>query len=114
MALKAQHLSDEAIAAFADGVLRGPARERATRHTEKCPECRAAVKVQREAAWALRTSPTPALPTALVERLQSVPQTTRITPAPTVLGPDGSPMLATMWPMAAFVPPTRQSRRTGR
>jgi anti-sigma factor RsiW len=112
--MREQHLSDEAIAAFADGVLRGLARERATRHTEKCPECRAAVKVQREAAWALRTAPAPALPTALVARLQSVPQTTPITPAPTVIGPDGSPMLATMMPMAAFVPPTRSSRKAGR
>ncbi|MDT4947566.1 MAG: hypothetical protein QOJ37_161, partial [Pseudonocardiales bacterium] len=41
-----QHLSDEAVAAFADGVLSGHARERATRHAAACPECAHAVKVQ--------------------------------------------------------------------
>ena len=47
----------------------------------------------------------------LFERLQSVPQTTPITPAPTVIGPDGSAMLSTMAPMAAFVAPKRPSRK---
>jgi anti-sigma factor RsiW len=112
--MKEQHLSDEAVAAFADGVLRGLARDRATRHIEKCRECRAAVKVQREAAWALRTAPAPALPVELFERLQSVPQTTPIAPAPTVIGPDGSTMLSTMAPMAAFVPPKRSFRKAAR
>jgi anti-sigma factor RsiW len=109
--MREQHLSDEAVAAFADGVLRGHARERATRHTETCRECRAAVKVQREAAWALRTAPAPSLPVDLFERLQSVPQTTVIAAAPTVIGPDGSAMLSTMAPMAAFVAPKRHSRK---
>jgi anti-sigma factor RsiW len=112
--MREQHLSDEAVAAFADGVLRGPARERATRHTEKCRECRYAVKVQREAAWALRAAPTPALPVGLFERLQSVPQTTPIASTPTVIAPDGSTMLSTMAPMAALVPPKRQSRKAER
>lgn len=113
--MKEQHLSDEAVAAFADGVLRGLARERATRHTEKCRECRAAVRVQREAAWALRTAPAPALPVELFERLQSVPQTTPIAPSPTVIGPDGSTLLSTMAaPMAAFVPTKRSARKAAR
>src|SRR5437762_1175129 len=36
-----QHLSDEAVAAFADGVLNGHAHERAARHINSCDECAA-------------------------------------------------------------------------
>jgi anti-sigma factor RsiW len=100
-----QHLSDEAVAAFADGVLSGSARERATKHIEACPECREAVRVQREAAFALRAAAAPALPNALLDRLRSVPQTTPLTTLPTALASDGTTMLATSFaPMAAFVP----------
>lgn len=98
-----QHLSDEAVAACADGVLVGSARERATRHLDSCAECRQAVRIQREAAFALRAAPAPALPSALLDRLRTVPQTTPITTLPTVLTADGTPMLSTFAPMAAFV-----------
>jgi anti-sigma factor RsiW len=108
-----QHLSDEAIAAFADGVLRGAARERAARHTHSCAECAHAVAVQREAVWALRAAPAPALPLSLVERLREVPETTPISaPAtPTAMGPDGSAMFAAFGSMgaAAFVPQSSPS-----
>lgn len=109
--MNSQHLSDEAVAAFADGVLGGFARERARRHTAECAECAYAVTVQREAAWALRAAPAPALPTSLVDRLRTVPQTTPITTLPTAIDPDGTPMLSTFAPMAALVPSTRSSRR---
>lgn len=100
-----QHLSDEAVAAFADGVLTGSARERATRHIDSCGECRQAVTVQREAAFALRAAAAPALPHALLDRLRTVPQTTPLTSLPTALAPDGTTMLATSFaPMAALVP----------
>lgn len=108
-----QHLSDEAVAAFADGVLTGHARERAARHTESCRECRQAVAVQREAAWALRAAPAPALPIGLFDRLRNVPQTTPLPAPQTVLSPDGTAVLPTFAPMAAFVPasPPRTPRR---
>jgi anti-sigma factor RsiW len=102
-----QHLSDEAVAAFADGVLTGHARERATRHINSCGECRHAVNVQREAAFALRAAAAPPLPSALLDRLRTVPQTTPISTLPTALGPDGTTMLSTLpnfAPMAALVP----------
>jgi anti-sigma factor RsiW len=100
-----QHLSDEAVAAFADGVLTGAARERATRHIDSCPECRHAVTVQREAAFALRAAAAPELPNALLDRLRTVPQTTPLTVLPTALAPDGTTMLSTSFaPMAALVP----------
>jgi hypothetical protein len=107
-----QHLSDEAVAAFADGVLRGLARERATRHVNACAECRRAVQVQREAAWALRAATTPPPPSALLERLRTVPQTTPIQTLPTAVAPDGTTMIATFAaaPMAALVPQTGQRK----
>ena len=103
-----QHLSDEAIAAFADGVLSGHARDRASRHAGKCPECAHAVAVQREAVWALRAAPAPALPLGLMDRLRSVPATTPIQNVPAALAPDGSAMFAAFGKMgaAALVPQT--------
>jgi anti-sigma factor RsiW len=111
-----QHLSDEAIAAFADGVLPEPARARAARHAAACPECRHAVAVQREAVWALRAAPTPPLPTGLLDRLRSVPTTTPLDVAPATLGPDGSAMFAAFGTMtsAALVPPVRDRTRQHR
>jgi len=110
--VSSQHLSDEAVAAFADGVLAGLARDRATKHSARCPECAYAVAVQREAVWALRAAPAPPLPSGLLDRLRSVPTTTPINVVPTAIGPDGSAMFAafgTRTP-AALVPPKRDER----
>lgn len=93
--MNSQHLSDEAVAACADGVLRGHARERATRHIAQCAECANAVQVQREAAWALRAAPAPSLPSGLVDRLRGLPGVTPLAAPPTVLAPDGSTMFST-------------------
>jgi Putative zinc-finger len=115
-----QHLSDEAVAAFADGVLGGSARERARKHVEECAECRTAVRVQREAALALRAAPPPSLPTDLMSRLRSLPQTTPVSTLPTAIAPDGSTVLATrlMAPMSAFAPvhdpAPKESHRRGK
>ena len=108
--MNAQHLSDEAVAAFADGVLRGLARERATRHVNTCAECREAVRVQREAAYALRSASAPPPPSTLLDKLRTVPQTTPISTLPTAVAPDGSPVLATFAPMAALVPDPPRSK----
>lgn len=102
--MNSQHLSDEAVAAHADGVLSGHARARATRHTAECAECAAAVRGQREAAMALRSAAAPELPSGLLERLRGLPEVTPISTLPTVVAPDGSTVLSTMAPMAAFVP----------
>ena len=85
-----QHLSDEAVAAYADGVLGRTARLRAERHLAECPECAYAVSVQREAVFALRDAPLPALPSGLLERLRAVPATTVLKSPPLALSPDGS------------------------
>jgi anti-sigma factor RsiW len=108
--MSGQHLSDEAVAAFADGVLRGGARERASRHVAACPECAHAVAAQREAVWALRAAPAPPLPTDLLDRLRSVPVTTPIEqrPAgiPSAVTRDGSALFSALGGLtaAAFAP----------
>lgn len=107
-----QHLSDEAIAAFADDVLTGHARQRARRHTAQCAECNHAVAVQREAVWALRAAPAPALPSGLLDRLREVPATTPIRQVPTHVDEHGNTMFASFAaPAAAFVPVQPQHQR---
>jgi hypothetical protein len=90
MNLPVQHLSDEAVAAYADGVLGSTARARAQRHLVACPECAYAVGVQREAVFALRDATPPALPSGLLDRLRAVPVTTVLKSPPLALAPDGS------------------------
>lgn len=89
------HLSDEAVAACADGVLTGPARLRASRHLQTCAECATAVREQREAVFVLRAAPAPELPGGLLDRLRGLPGVTPLDQPPTVLLPDGTSMLAT-------------------
>jgi hypothetical protein len=70
------------------------------------------VRVQREAALALRAAGLPAAPTDLVEKLRSVPMTTPIPlPPPTAVDRDGTTMFSVFAPMAAFVPGRRQRGR---
>jgi Putative zinc-finger len=110
--MREQHLSDEAIAAFADDVLTGHPRDRARKHTATCPECNYAVVVQREAVWALRSAPAPSLPLGLMDRLRDVPVTTPIRRVPTAIDEHGTAMFATFAaPAAALVPPARQPAR---
>lgn len=110
--MREQHLSDEAVAAFADGVLTGHARERARRHCADCADCGQAVVAQREAVFLLRAAPAPSLPTGLFDRLVQVPITTPIKTLPTALAEDGTTMFATFGSMAtaAFVPTSTPSR----
>jgi anti-sigma factor RsiW len=114
--VSSQHLSDEAVAAFADGVLSGHARDRASKHSAGCNECAYAVAVQREAVWALRAAPAPPLPSGLLDRLRSVPSTTPINVVPSTIGPDGSAMFAAFGTMtsAALVPPKSDNGRQHR
>jgi anti-sigma factor RsiW len=90
------HLSEDAVAAFADGVLSPAATIRAERHCAECAECAAAVRGQREAAMMLRTAATPSMPSGLLDRLAGVPMSTPLPPPmsglPTVIGDDGVPM----------------------
>jgi hypothetical protein len=112
--MREQHLSDEAVAAFADDVLTGLARDRARRHTAACLECNHAVAVQREAVWALRAAPAPSLPLGLLDRLRDVPVTTPIRHVPTHVDEHGTTMFATIAAPAAFVPQHAGTSRRGR
>ncbi|HEX8095567.1 hypothetical protein [Jatrophihabitans sp.] len=90
------HLSEDAVAAFADGVLSAAAASRAQRHCAECAECADAVRGQRETAMMLRAAQAPALPSGLLARLTGVPMSAPLPPPrgglPTVLGADGIAM----------------------
>jgi hypothetical protein len=90
------HLSEDAVAAFADGVLSASAAARAQRHCAECAECAEAVRAQREAALLLRTAGNPTVPAELMSRLAGLPMSAPLPPPrgglPTVLGADGVPM----------------------
>ena len=104
--LPVQHLSDEAVAAFADGALGNGARGRAARHVAHCPDCAHAVAVQREAVWALRAAPAPTLPGGLLDRLRAVPSTTPLNGHPLALDADGSAVFPAFGTAAALVEPS--------
>jgi hypothetical protein len=93
------HLSEDAVAAFADGVLSSSAAARAQRHCTECRECAQAVRVQRETALMLRTSSSPSLPAGLMDRLAGLPMSAPLPPPrgglPTALGSDGVPVFVT-------------------
>lgn len=111
--MNSQHLSDEAVAACADGVLTGHARGRAMRHIAECTECATAVREQREAAFALRAAPAPCMPTGLLDRLRGLPEVTPVSSVPTVVAQDGTTMFSTLTPVAAFLPSSRPTPNSG-
>jgi hypothetical protein len=90
------HLSEDAVAAFADGVLSPAAKARAARHCAECAECADAVRGQRETALMLRMAQAPSLPSGLLDRLAGVPMSAPLPPPtrglPTVLDVNGVPM----------------------
>ena len=97
------HLSDEAVVAFADGVLRGRAHDRAQAHVAACAECAQAVRAQREAAAVLRASADPAPQHELLQRLRELPQNTAIDPEiPAAASRDGSPLMSVFGQHAAL------------
>jgi hypothetical protein len=68
-----EHLSTEAIAAFADGELQMGAYLRAANHLSMCPQCTAEVEAQRQAREALRDSRPIAVPSSLLGLLSEIP-----------------------------------------
>jgi hypothetical protein len=96
------HLSDEAVAAFADGVLSDTARQRAQSHMAGCAECSEAVYGQRAARAALRSALSPRLPAGLFERLRELPITAELPLVlPAALSADGRPLFAPAAPRDA-------------
>ncbi|MFJ4437034.1 zf-HC2 domain-containing protein [Streptomyces sp. NPDC088923] len=70
--LSEQHLGDR-LAAFVDGELDHDARERVLSHLATCPRCKAEADEQRRLKNAFAQAAAPALPPALLERLQGLP-----------------------------------------
>ncbi|MDA2892867.1 RNA polymerase subunit sigma-70 [Mycolicibacterium sp. BiH015] len=73
-----EHLSTEAIAAFADGELRMTAHLRAAHHLSLCQECATEVDAQRQAREALRDSCPVAMPSSLLGLLSQIPNHTPV------------------------------------
>ena len=88
------HLSTEAVAAYADGELPMKAHLRAGSHLSLCPQCCAEVEAQTQARVALRDSGPLAAPSTLMGLLAQIPQSTPDEPAPSSGGEqpdDGTP-----------------------
>ena len=67
------HLSLDAVVAFADGELSLVAYQRAAAHLERCPSCAAEVAEQTSARECLRHAGAPQMPGSLFDQLRSIP-----------------------------------------
>jgi anti-sigma factor RsiW len=89
------HLSDEAVAAFADGVLSGGPRSRAQQHLSECADCASAIREQQQARLTLRSAAAPMVPGSLLARLRELPTSTPLGGQPaTVMSAEGYPEFA--------------------
>lgn len=77
-----EHLSIEAVAAYADGELPMKAYLRAAHHLSMCSQCAAEVDGQGEARAALRESQPVNMPSTLMGLLSAIPQSAPADPAP--------------------------------
>jgi anti-sigma factor RsiW len=80
------HLSLDAVVAFADGELSLAAYQRAAAHLERCPSCAAEVAEQNSARECLRRAGAPQMPGSLFDQLRSIPIGLAMSPLPP--GPD--------------------------
>src|SRR6185437_3536357 len=108
------HLSEDAVAAFADGVLSANATARARKHCAECAECAEAVRGQREAAMLLRTASAPSLPAGLLDRLAGLPMSAQLPPPlsglPTTLDSNGVPVFVAYQPQPRIDPEPDQGQ----
>jgi len=108
------HLSEDAVAAFADGVLSANATVRARKHCAECAECADAVRGQREAAMMLRTASAPSLPAGLLDRLAGLPMSAQLPPPlsglPTTLDSNGVPVFVAYQPRPRLDPEPEQDQ----
>jgi hypothetical protein len=90
------HLSDEAVAAFADGVLTGGPRSRAQQHLSECADCASAIREQQQARLTLRSAAAPMVPGSLLARLRELPTSTPLggQPVAAVMSAEGYPSFA--------------------
>ena len=76
------HLSTEAVAAYADGELPMKAHLRAASHLTACGQCAAEVEAQGQARAALRESRPVSMPSTLMGLLTQIPESNPDEPAP--------------------------------
>ncbi|WP_433783064.1 anti-sigma factor family protein [Actinomycetospora sp. CA-101289] len=89
---EAGHLALDAVVAFVDDELPpGPA-HRAAAHVDRCLSCAGEVAAQRQARRRVQSAECPAVPSALLRALRSIPDAASLPSAPAGLsvGPDGS------------------------
>ncbi len=67
------HLSLDAVVAYADGEMGMVAFQRAAAHVARCPRCAAEVSEQTFARDQLRSAQTPRMPGSLFDQLRSIP-----------------------------------------
>lgn len=67
------HLSFDAVVAFADGEMSLAAYQRAAAHISRCESCAAEVAEQTSARDLLRSACTPRMPGSLFDQLRSIP-----------------------------------------
>ncbi|HEY5880920.1 MAG TPA: hypothetical protein VIU11_18550 [Nakamurella sp.] len=67
------HLTLDAVVAYADGEMAMVSFQRAAAHVAQCPQCDAEVRAQLVARSWLRSAEAPAMPTSLLDALRSIP-----------------------------------------
>ncbi len=67
------HLTLDAIVAYADGEMSMVSYQRAAAHVARCPQCDAEVRAQMTARSWLRSAEAPAMPASLLDTLRSIP-----------------------------------------
>lgn len=67
------HLTLDAVVAYADGEMSMVSFQRAAAHVAGCPQCDAEVRAQLTARSWLRSAEAPAMPTSLLDSLRSIP-----------------------------------------
>lgn len=110
-----EHLTLDAIVAFADGEMAMLPYQRAGAHLARCPRCSAEVAEQQLARQWLRTAQAPRMPSGLLASLRSIPVAA---PQPDELMPpadpgsplDGSGAAARPGRLAGTAPRTRRFR----
>ncbi len=67
------HLTLDAVVAYADGEMSMVSYQRAAAHVARCPQCEGEVRAQTVARSWLRSAQAPAMPTSLLDSLRSIP-----------------------------------------
>ena len=82
------HLSLDAVVAFADGEMSLTAFQRAAAHVARCQACAAEVAEQTSARQQLRSAACPRIPSGLLDALRSIPVALPATPPPSGVSRD--------------------------